>query len=120
MEGKKKAVVVTFVWRDLRSMEKMALKIGLVRLGRHPFAIVHPVSYSIDGIKQKYPHVMDVPMADEHFVSVDSYNEMMLSPDFYRRFQVYDFMLIYQLDAFVFRDELDEWVAKDYDYIGAP
>lgn len=108
------------MWRDLRPMEKIALACGLTRLGRHPFAIVHPVSYSIDGIKQKYPQVMDVPMADGNFVSVSSYNEMMLTPDFYRQFQAYDFMLIYQLDAFVFRDELDEWVAKDYDYIGAP
>lgn len=120
MDRKKSVVVVTFVWRDLRSMEKMALNCGLVRLARHPFAIVHPKRYSIDALKQKYPQVIDMPMADEHFVSVDSYNEMMLTADFYRQFQQYDFMLIYQLDAFVFRDELDEWVARDYDYIGAP
>lgn len=29
-------------------------------------------------------------------------------------------MLIYQLDALVFRDEIDFWCKKNYDYIGAP
>ena len=28
--------------------------------------------------------------------------------------------MIYQLDAFVFRDELSYWCNKDFDYIGAP
>ena len=38
----------------------------------------------------------------------------------YDLFSASDYILIYQLDAYVFRDELDEWVAKGYDYIGAP
>ena len=29
-------------------------------------------------------------------------------------------MLIYQLDGWVFRDELDEWISKGYEYLGAP
>jgi hypothetical protein len=29
-------------------------------------------------------------------------------------------MLIYQLDVFIFKNELDYWCAKKYDYIGAP
>jgi hypothetical protein len=29
-------------------------------------------------------------------------------------------MLIYQTDAFVFRDDLDHWCSLGYDYIGAP
>ena len=120
MSNKKSVVVVTFVWREMRSMEKMAFKCAMSRLGKHPFAIVHPSSYSIDYIKQDYPKLIDVPMDDTNFINVESYNEMMLTPDFYRQFQTYDFMLIYQLDAFVFRDELDYWVEQDYDYIGAP
>ena len=45
---------------------------------------------------------------------------MMLDKRFYQRFADYQYMLIYQLDAWVFRDELDEWCNKGYDYIGAP
>jgi hypothetical protein len=44
----------------------------------------------------------------------------MLSLDFYNRFIDCEYVLIYQLDAYVFRDELKEWCSKNYDYIGAP
>ena len=43
-----------------------------------------------------------------------------MSSCFYSSFLDYDFMLIYQLDALVFSDELMAWCQKDYSYIGAP
>mgnify|MGYP003397617664 FL=1 len=46
------------------------------------------------------------------------YNRMCLSTDFYRLFIDTDYILICQTDAWVFRDELEEWCCKDYDYIG--
>lgn len=58
---------------------------------------------------------------DKHyFESVAGYNELCFTHEFYERFQMYEFMLIYQLDAWVFRDELKYWCEKNYDYIGAP
>ena len=54
------------------------------------------------------------------FESLSGYNRLMLSCEFYKRFTSFDYMLIYQLDAWVFRDELDLWCAKGFDYIGAP
>jgi len=54
------------------------------------------------------------------FTSVSGYNKLCLSSFFYQEFKEYEYMLIYQLDAWVFRDELDEWVEKGYDFIGAP
>ena len=44
----------------------------------------------------------------------------MLSSEFYRRFSKFEYILIYQLDAFVFKDQLNYWCKKGYDYIGAP
>jgi hypothetical protein len=41
----------------------------------------------------------------------------MKSKQFYERFVAYDYMLIYQLDAYVFKDELDDWSAKGYDLL---
>lgn len=55
-----------------------------------------------------------------YFDSIDGYNKLMLSGDFYKRFLEYEYMLIYQLDAYVFADQLDYWCDKEYDYIGAP
>ena len=55
-----------------------------------------------------------------YFTGLAGYNRLLISKDFYQRFARYDYMLIYQLDAYVFRDELDEWCNREYDYIGAP
>jgi hypothetical protein len=57
---------------------------------------------------------------DVYFKDLAGYNRMMLSPAFYERFAASRYILIYQLDAWIFRDELDEWCNKNYDYIGAP
>lgn len=54
------------------------------------------------------------------FDGIKGYNLLMLDRRFYERFAEYKYMLIYQLDAWVFRDELDEWCNKGFDYIGAP
>jgi hypothetical protein len=56
----------------------------------------------------------------KYFENLETYNQLMTSLEFYERFSQYDYMLIYQLDAYVFRDDLDFWCEKDYTYIGAP
>lgn len=56
----------------------------------------------------------------DYFSSVKGYNRLCLTIDFYKRVSSYKYMLVYQLDAWVFRDELDYWCSKRYDYIGAP
>lgn len=55
-----------------------------------------------------------------YFSSVKGYNSLCLSKDLYLRFNHYAYMLIYQLDAWVFTDSLQEWCNRGYDYIGAP
>lgn len=56
----------------------------------------------------------------ECFSSVGAYNQLCFSPDFYQSFSDYEYMLIYQLDAYIFDDKLDYWCNLEYDYIGAP
>lgn len=54
------------------------------------------------------------------FDGIAGYNSLMLSEDFYRRFSSYEYLLIFQLDAYAFRDELTKWCSTNYSYIGAP
>ena len=44
----------------------------------------------------------------------------MLSRLFYESFVAYRYILIYQLDALVFSDQLLDWCETDLDYVGAP
>ncbi len=48
------------------------------------------------------------------------YNRLMLTKAFYLQFQHYDFILIYQLDGYVFKNDIEYWCYKNYSYIGAP
>ena len=56
-----------------------------------------------------------------HFVNVQSYNDFLLQPPFYERFsKTYQWMLIYQLDAFIFSNQIEHFCDLGYDYYGAP
>ncbi len=48
------------------------------------------------------------------------FNRFKLKPQLYYKYKGYKYILFYEPDAWVFRDELEQWCSKDYDYIGAP
>ena len=56
----------------------------------------------------------------KYFKSKENYSKLCLTKKFYSAFADYEFILIYQLDAWIFCDQLDYWCQQDYDYIGAP
>jgi len=57
---------------------------------------------------------------DAYFKHVTGYSRLLTSRHFYQAFAAYDYILIYQLDAWVFTDDLLVWAEKGYDYVGAP
>jgi len=63
-------------------------------------------------------HVVRAP--DAFFGSIKGYNLLLLDEAFYARFAANEFMLILQTDALVLRDELDAWMTRGHDYVGAP
>ncbi len=93
-------------------------------LGGHEICIVCPDSLDISTYKSVYSQYGYSPrverFADVFFSSVESYSKLVSSLVFYGRFLDAEYLLLYQLDAWVFFDALEEWCAKDYDYIGAP
>lgn len=89
-------------------------------LGNYPVVLVQPEGLDTSAIRSGHEKVTVEEFPLSYFKSVAGYNELMLSPLFYKRFVQTEYILIYQLDAFVFRDELKQWCDKGYDYIGAP
>ncbi|MFI5158785.1 MAG: DUF5672 family protein, partial [Sphingobacteriales bacterium] len=61
-----------------------------------------------------------VSFNDEYFKDIQGYNRLMLDSVFYKQLLNYKYILIHQLDAFVFKDELTEWCNRGINYIGAP
>jgi hypothetical protein len=93
-------------------------------LGNHHIIFIAPKSLSLyfyQKTTQDYNIAFNVEFfEDTYFQGIDGYNQLMLTREFYARFSEYEYMLIYQLDAYVFRDELLDWCALGYDFIGAP
>ena len=116
-------VIVIPVYKNIPSKDE---KISLLRCAEifstRNIKLVCPESLDIDEYKKIFSNCNFEPVLFKNFWfnTVANYSKLLLTKDFYLRFSDYDFMLIYQPDAWVFQDELDYWCSCDYSYIGAP
>ncbi len=118
---KRDVVVVVPVYRDFVPSEAYSFAQCLKVLGKYDISLLHPASHDVTDVIRSTPqNVTEKAMDDRWFKGILGYNRLCLSTDFYDAYSDYEYMLIYQLDAFVFRDELADWCAREYDYIGAP
>lgn len=113
-------VVIPIYKNELSKSERKSLDRCLEILINHPITIICPDQLKFDSNFFNNVDVKFQVFDKAYFKSVDTYSKLMLSTEFYKRFLNYKYILIYQLDAFVFRDELLEWCNKGFDYIGAP
>lgn len=113
-------VVIPCYQPTLRPFEDLALRQCTSVLSAHDTFFVKPASLDLSSLSERYGIPGAESFDDRFFKGIGGYNQLMLSDEFYARFARYDYMLVYQLDAFVFRDELLAWCEAGYDYIGAP
>ncbi len=120
-----KAVVVIPVYKDkISDTEELSFRRTLKILCSHDICLVTfselDCSFYYEISKELQVPILRENFPKEMFAGIKGYNKLMLSFGFYNRFRTYDYILIVQLDAYVFKDELNYWCDKDYDYIGAP
>lgn len=116
----KVAVVIPFYRDTISANEKISLLQCEQILSAYPKIVIKPNHLTLPE-EAKIISVSSVEnFDDKYFENIAGYNQLMLSPEFYSRFADYEYILIHQLDAFVFKDELIYWCSQDYDYIGAP
>jgi hypothetical protein len=82
--------------------------------------IVHPEGLDVSAYAAIAKKAICLPLKASYFKSIESYSLLLNSSYFYKQFLNYTYILVHQLDAFVFQDQLDYWCSKGYDYIGAP
>ncbi len=113
------AVVIPYYHNDLSITEQISYEQCKKVLHNFPMIFVIPEGLRI--VLEEFPEKWDVAEVPSSWMSdVEAYNQMMLNRSFYQLFQSYQFILIYQLDAYVFSDRLLEFCRYGYDYIGAP
>lgn len=122
MKSRKVVVTIPIYKVHPTSNELLSYLQGITVLKDHVIKIFAPEGLSLD----YYLNISDrndievVYFKKEYFVNVMGYNRLMLSKEFYNCFPNFKYILIYQLDAYVFKDDLDYWCSRNYDYIGAP
>lgn len=114
-------VVVIPVYKgEIDVFETISLKQAFSVLEEYDIVLVAPSDLEVN-YPELYGKKYKIERFDAHFFSdVKGYSQLCLSEIFYERFVRYNYMFIYQLDAFVFRDELSIFCSRGFDYIGAP
>jgi hypothetical protein len=88
----------------------------------YPVIIVCPAGLDIS----KYREVLGpmilrtVSFHEKFFSGIRNYNKLLLMQAFYKEFLDFDFMMLHHTDAFIFRDEMEYWLSRNFDNIGAP
>lgn len=112
-------IAIPIYKNTLSPTEEISLRQLNKVLGKYPRVFIAPKSLDYDfgslgegiGVER---------FDDRWFQGVTAYSCLMMQKSFYERFAAYEYMLLYQLDVFVFSDRLKEFCDKGFDYIGAP
>ena len=90
-------------------------------LGAYDTFIVCPTTLNTSDYAAEWGENLKVVKFDDSFFTDRlAYGRLMNTPALYEVFDKYEYLLVYQLDCWVFRNELEMWCNKGYDYIGAP
>lgn len=58
--------------------------------------------------------------AKQYFAGTKEYSFMLETTEFYKCFSEYQYLMIYQLDGWIFKNDLQKFIELDYDYYGSP
>jgi hypothetical protein len=120
MNAHKVLVVVPIHKPELSRQEFFSLSHSLTILRNRPSCFIVPQSLDKRIIHKEFPNTSFKDFSDKYFQSTDDYSRLLVSSLFYKTFASYEFLLILQPDAIVFKDDLDYWCSQPFDYIGAP
>lgn len=122
MMKKEEVVIVIPVHKESLSEHEQISFLQVTNvLIEYPITLVAPEGFRAGNYFELTSKEIGIELFDsKYFESIQGYSELCFSEEFYNRFNQYKYMLLYQLDAFVFCDKLLEFCEKGYDYIGAP
>ena len=120
LDASRVAVVIPSHKSNLSPLEIQSVKRAAAVLGAYDLWLAAPQGIDRQPWRQWAPAIQFCEFDAYFFSSWRGYNHLCRSKLFYDQFAAYEYILIYQTDCYVFRDELLDWCARGYDYIGAP
>lgn len=121
MKIKKSCAVVVSVYKSQPSeYEIVSIRQIIKHLSDHKIFLACPNDLDISCYTEIYEALRIIRFAKEYFLSINAYNKLMLSVEFYQKFIDYDFLLVCQPDVLIISNRIEEFINLGYDYIGAP
>ncbi|MDF9795216.1 hypothetical protein OKW21_000479 [Catalinimonas alkaloidigena] len=114
------AVVIPFHKSEMSEIEEVSFINNTKILNRYPIYLLLPEGTNADRFLQIAPNIRLLFFHPRYFSSYSAANHFWIQKDLYDYFKQFKFILKCELDSYVFKDELEYWCARNYDYIGAP
>lgn len=112
------AIVVPYHKANLDEDEKFSIQ-QLKNLKGYSFFLVIPYKLKNESFHE-FKGFKRILVKDKFLDTYKGYNQFLKTKEFYNYFKNFKYILIYQTDCLVFKDNLLEICNKNYDYIGAP
>ena len=120
MRAPKLCVIIPAHKSRLTVQEQISLQACSHQLKGHDCFLLYGAATSPQAYLDIFPQLILQPVPDTWLSSVQHYNNMKVNPAFYDLFSHYEFMLTYELDAYIFHNDIDACHGFEYDFIGAP
>lgn len=124
MNNLKKVAVVIPIYRDfLDELEKKSLESIVCHFKEFEIIFATPQGLTISSylpILSEANQYQIKYFGSDCFKSINAYNQLLLDEKFYQTFSTFEYVLICQLDVYVFKNNLIDWCNRGYDYVGAP
>jgi len=114
------AILIPVYKEKLDEFEQFAIDCLMKKAPDREKFFIAPRSLNKDYYRKRYATIEFSLFEDSYFKSIKSYNHLLLGSDFYNSFDAFNYVLIHQTDALMFHDNLDYWMERGFDYIGAP
>ena len=118
---KEVAILIITHYPTLNKYQKISLIQCLKIFGnKYPIYIICPFGMNKDEYISYSNKLIFHEVKASNLESYHAFNHFKINPLLYLKYLKYKFVLFYELDAFVFEDQLEYWISKGYSLIGAP
>jgi len=116
------AIVIPVYRTEISNLEEASLK-RVVRVlgGKYDIILAGPDDLEYGSFCKRAEFNFGVMKCNPAFFeNIDTYSMLCMTTGFYEAFSDYEFIMIYQLDGWIFNDSLPRFLDSGFDYIGSP
>ena len=116
-----KIIILIIAHNDsLNGNEQKSLRQCSSIFAGYPITLICPQGLDANCYRETMPGVKIDFIDPKWQKNYYNFNRLKIESYLYKRYSHYEYILFYEPDAWVFRDELDNWIKQGYDNIGGP